>query len=827
VGKYAYSGSLGSQTINVVDVSNPSNPVLVGSVNIGVSPYDIAYSDGYIFTTNYISGSMSIVNVKNPVSPTLVTSTAISSNSQSIAVSGRYAYFAGAAKFSVVDVADVSRPLVVREIVTAGNPVAVTVSGRYAYVANYSGSTVYIVDISGTEVSSLIAHSAEVGNLQSRNDIFAQGNIMAGTSLVVGAGGLMSQGSLSVFASSTGATSSIFNIASTASSSIFRIFANGKVLIGTSTIGATSTLDVGGQIEVNLTSPTNATSALCHVDNGAADNQVIYDCNGTAAADYMEMYAADAGLQLGDVVVLSNNFVTTSDGNTIPKLSKSTLPYQVGLVGIISDAAQAGDFNSIGHNVSDSDNPLPLALAGRVRIKVTNVNGNIHVGDKLTSSNIAGVAMKATGEGAVVAIAMGDYNSEDVGTVMAFVNLGWNNNLYRALTVDTNSSSVAVGDNNNPYDLVVTGNFIMNQTNLVNKLSFATSTLFESGVGSFAGARAFVFNANNFGAVSADNYIISLRANNNPVFSVASNGDVHAVGNYYGASAVLGTSTNPGDLAERVDIAPDDTVEAGDVVMVDKNAPDTYRRSDLPYEQSVAGVISTNPTIVVGNGKTDYTAVLAMVGRVPVKVSSENGTVHKGDLLVSASRPGFAMKYDPAKDKNNKVVGIVGLALETLNSSSTGKILALIRTGWVYNRDKDIENLRKDIEQVAVAGGVALSSDLETAELSVESTANNQLVYTGNLDLQNNFIINVAGIFGKNNKWKIDELGNLIQKITTVAGEKEIYGLQSVGKQEIVISGTSTLENGMKRVVLADLDQAIIDKNIPLKIQITMSGETN
>jgi hypothetical protein len=31
----------------------------------------------------------------------------------------------------------------------------------------------------------------------------------------------------------------------------------------------------------------------------------------------------------------------------------------------------------------------------------------------------------------------------------------------------------------------------------------------------------------------------------------------------------------------------------------------------------------------------------------------------------------------------------------------------------------------------------------------------------------------------------------------------------------------------MKRVVLADLDQAIIDKNIPLKIQITMSGETN
>ena len=50
--------------------------------------------------------------------------------------------------------------------------------------------------------------------------------------------------------------------------------------------------------------------------------------------------------------------------------------------------------------------------------------------------------------------------------------------------------------------------------------------------------------------------------------------------------------------------------------------------------------------------------------------------------------------------------------------------------------------------------------------------------------------------------------------------------MQSSGKQEIVISGTSTLENGSKKVVLEDLDQAIIDKTVPLKIQITMSGET-
>jgi YVTN family beta-propeller protein len=267
VGKYAYSASLGSQTINVIDVSNPSSPVLVGTVNIGVSPYDIAFSDGYIFTTNYVGASMSIVNVKNPTSPTLVTSTAISSNSQSIAVSGRYAYFAGAGKFSIVDVADVSRPLVVKEIVAAGNPVSVAVSGRYAYVGNYSNSNVYIVDISGTEVSSLMAHSAEVGNLQSRNDIFAQGNIMAGTSLTVGMGGLMSQGALSVFASSTGATSSIFNIASSQSANAFKIFANGAVSINTTTATSTLTIQASSTFNSILTIASSTGGTLVKILN--------------------------------------------------------------------------------------------------------------------------------------------------------------------------------------------------------------------------------------------------------------------------------------------------------------------------------------------------------------------------------------------------------------------------------------------------------------------------------------------------------------------------------------------------------------------------------
>ena len=35
------------------------------------------------------------------------------------------------------------------------------------------------------------------------------------------------------------------------------------------------------------------------------------------------------------------------------------------------------------------------------------------------------------------------------------------------------------------------------------------------------------------------------------------------------------------------------------------------------------------------------------------------------------------------------------------------------------------------------------------------------------------------------------------------------------------------MENGLKRVMLTDLDQAVIDRTVPLKIMVTPSGETN
>jgi len=70
------------------------------------------------------------------------------------------------------------------------------------------------------------------------------------------------------------------------------------------------------------------------------------------------------------------------------------------------------------------ENLRAVALVGRVPVKVTTKNGEIKVGDYLTSSDIPGVAMKATKPGRVIGIALESYSGppDQIGWVTVFMN---------------------------------------------------------------------------------------------------------------------------------------------------------------------------------------------------------------------------------------------------------------------------------------------------------------------------------------------------------------------------------------------------------------------
>jgi hypothetical protein len=65
---------------------------------------------------------------------------------------------------------------------------------------------------------------------------------------------------------------------------------------------------------------------------------------------------------------------------------------------------------------------------------------------------------------------------------------------------------------------------------------------------------------------------------------------------------------------------------------------------------------------------------LAVVGIVPCKVTTENGPVKAGDLLVTSSLPGHAMK---GTDKSKMLGAVVGEALQSIETG-TGIIQVLV-----------------------------------------------------------------------------------------------------------------------------------------------------
>jgi M6 family metalloprotease-like protein len=185
------------------------------------------------------------------------------------------------------------------------------------------------------------------------------------------------------------------------------------------------------------------------------------------------------------------------------------------------------------------------------------------------------------------------------------------------------------------------------------------------------------------------------------------------------------------DLAEHIDVS--ESVQPGDVVEPDPEHPKHYRKAR--GNSSVSGVISTQPGITLNNTRQrpipsqsttaliatigipsltveesplalswslqtlidvgrlfeighlrvsqlyqlvlrqDMRPLLALMGRVPVKATTENGPIQPGDLLVvSASRPGYATK---CKDPKACEGSVVGKALENLEQGE-GLIFVLV-----------------------------------------------------------------------------------------------------------------------------------------------------
>jgi len=135
--------------IDAVDISDPYNPVHMGSYGIPYPEYcsDLSVSGSFVYSVDS-RGLLQVIDFNIPASPVLFGSCTMPVDAFGVAVSGDIAAVAdGSSGLQVVRIAAPTPPAAIGGYDTPGNAHDVVVSGNYAYVADYLGGF-EVVDIS-------------------------------------------------------------------------------------------------------------------------------------------------------------------------------------------------------------------------------------------------------------------------------------------------------------------------------------------------------------------------------------------------------------------------------------------------------------------------------------------------------------------------------------------------------------------------------------------------------------------------------------------------------------------------------------------------------
>jgi hypothetical protein len=155
--------------------------------------------------------------------------------------------------------------------------------------------------------------------------------------------------------------------------------------------------------------------------------------------------------------------------------------------------------------------------------------------------------------------------------------------------------------------------------------------------------------------------------------SVTSSGNITSSGTIQGNNVIA----NYQDVAEWVPASI--KMPAGTVVVIDAQLNNHVSPSSTPYDTRVAGVVSANPGVILGQ-RGEGKVMVATTGRVRVRVDASHAPIRVGDLLVTSDKEGVAMRSMPVDLGGTPIHRpgtLIGKALEPL-ASGTGEILVLL-----------------------------------------------------------------------------------------------------------------------------------------------------
>jgi hypothetical protein len=150
---------LGCASVAQADATRPlpTGPVGTFSQPGYGSPTAVAVAGHHAYLTNSCGpgcyGPLDVIDVSVPTRPTLVGTTPLSWGTVGIAVQGRYAYTTGYHAnpnfLRMIDVSNPARPFTEAAFTIAGvHPQAVAVGGSYAYMVDYGSNLLEVIDVS-------------------------------------------------------------------------------------------------------------------------------------------------------------------------------------------------------------------------------------------------------------------------------------------------------------------------------------------------------------------------------------------------------------------------------------------------------------------------------------------------------------------------------------------------------------------------------------------------------------------------------------------------------------------------------------------------------
>lgn len=198
--------------------------------------------------------------------------------------------------------------------------------------------------------------------------------------------------------------------------------------VGIGTVSPLAQLHVNGNVRIDSTAGARSLILSTISTLGSAGNLMINTSTGTVGFDVAEDFRSFEEVSAGDVLVMDE----TEPG----RVRISATAYDPHVIGIASKGPAVTLKGSQMHLAADTvsferGTTPPVALKGRVAVKVCLENGPILPGDALTTSSLSGHAMRATDEtrttGAIIGKALekfdGNNGASQTGMITAFVAL--------------------------------------------------------------------------------------------------------------------------------------------------------------------------------------------------------------------------------------------------------------------------------------------------------------------------------------------------------------------------------------------------------------------